>query len=1015
MHQKFLQNLINKHLNQELKENEQLKPFLQSINDSFVSFERYRELLEHSFKITEREFEDMSSRLQEQFSIKEQAINNLLEIANQQNNSLENYKDDDIIQVSNLIKKQILQYNETSDQLNRTLNLFKTLLDNLNSAVLVESEDRKILFTNQAFCNLFHIPVSPELLVGYDCSNSAQESMHLFLDPETFVSRINVILHNREKTLDELIEMKDGTMVERDYVPIVVEGIYKGHLWKYENVTEKLKNQLQIAESDERNKLIMNSAIDAIIIIDKLGKIISWNPSAERIFGWTHDEVVTHSLSEIIIPDYMRKSHNDGMIRRLTSGESKMLGRLLELPAQNKKGEEFPVEIYVICFEQEGEKYYCGFIKDISERKINEEILKLQEEKYRNIIANMNLGLLEVDLEDTIIYANQSFCDMSAYSLAELKGKKAAELFVVEHHKQIISQKNELRKTHESDGYELEVKNKNGENRWWFVSGAPNYNDRGQLVGSIGIHLDISDHKLLEKELAKAKSIAEAAAKAKELFLANMSHEIRTPLNVIIGMIRQLTKESLTADQHFYINQSASSAKHLLTILNNVLDVAKIESGDMEILENGFSPSALLYNVHSIMYSQAIEKNLKFKLNASPDLKPVLIGDDTRLRQVFINLVGNSIKFTQAGSIMLNAEVVSETDTHQTILFEVVDTGIGMSEEFITRIFDKFSQEQNESNRRYEGTGLGMTISNDLIRLMGGNLKVDSIKSVGTTFKFELNFRIGKPEQLVSNNQQIQQNIFKSCKALLVEDNEMNRFIAIQSLDFLGFETTEAENGKIAIELASKNSYDIILMDIQMPVMDGVEATEYIREQLNLKTPIIALTANAFKHDIELYLNKGMNDFITKPYDEQDFFRKIDHVLSLHKFKLGNTTNDQNKEEEMKTTNKLYNLMQLEQMSRGNNSFVTKMISIFINQTKENIAIMENGISTSNFDEVKRIAHKIRPSIGQMGILSLKNQARTIETYKLEPGENQEFKDMTNDLCEVLNKVLKELEADGYQ
>ncbi|MBK7225350.1 MAG: PAS domain S-box protein [Saprospiraceae bacterium] len=1015
MHQKFLQNLINKHLNQELKENEQLKPFLQSINDSFVSFERYRELLEHSFKITEREFEDMSSRLQEQFSIKEQAINNLLEIANQQNNSLENYKDDDIIQVSNLIKKQILQYNETSDQLNRTLNLFKTLLDNLNSAVLVESEDRKILFTNQAFCNLFHIPVSPELLVGYDCSNSAQESMHLFLDPETFVSRINVILHNREKTLDELIEMKDGTMVERDYVPIVVEGIYKGHLWKYENVTEKLKNQLQIAESDERNKLIMNSAIDAIIIIDKLGKIISWNPSAERIFGWTHDEVVTHSLSEIIIPDYMRKSHNDGMIRRLTSGESKMLGRLLELPAQNKKGEEFPVEIYVICFEQEGEKYYCGFIKDISERKINEEILKLQEEKYRNIIANMNLGLLEVDLEDTIIYANQSFCDMSAYSLAELKGKKAAELFVVEHHKQIISQKNELRKTHESDGYELEVKNKNGENRWWFVSGAPNYNDRGQLVGSIGIHLDISDHKLLEKELAKAKSIAEAAAKAKELFLANMSHEIRTPLNVIIGMIRQLTKESLTADQHFYINQSASSAKHLLTILNNVLDVAKIESGDMEILENGFSPSALLYNVHSIMYSQAIEKNLKFKLNASPDLKPVLIGDDTRLRQVFINLVGNSIKFTQAGSIMLNAEVVSETDTHQTILFEVVDTGIGMSEEFITRIFDKFSQEQNESNRRYEGTGLGMTISNDLIRLMGGNLKVDSIKSVGTTFKFELNFRIGKPEQLVSNNQQIQQNIFKSCKALLVEDNEMNRFIAIQSLDFLGFETTEAENGKIAIELASKNSYDIILMDIQMPVMDGVEATEYIREQLNLKTPIIALTANAFKHDIELYLNKGMNDFITKPYDEQDFFRKIDHVLSLHKFKLGNTTNDQNKEEQMKTTNKLYNLMQLEQMSRGNNSFVTKMISIFINQTKENIAIMENGIATSNFDEVKRIAHKIRPSIGQMGILSLKNEARNIETYKLEPGENQEFKDMTNDLCEVLNKVLKELEADGYQ
>ncbi len=199
-----------------------------------------------------------------------------------------------------------------------------------------------------------------------------------------------------------------------------------------------------------------------------------------------------------------------------------------------------------------------------------------------------------------------------------------------------------------------------------------------------------------------------------------------------------------------------------------------------------------------------------------------------------------------------------------------------------------------------------------------------------------------------------------------------------------------------------------------MPVMDGVEATEYIREQLNLKTPIIALTANAFKHDIELYLHKGMNDFITKPYDEQDFFRKIDHVLSLLKVKSASTPNEQTKVDEVEKVNKLYNITQLEQMSRGNNSFVTKMISIFINQTKENIGIMENSIATSNFDEVKRIAHKIRPSIGQMGILSLKNQARAIETYKLEPGENQEFKDMTNDLCEVLDKVLKELEADGY-
>jgi len=646
---------------------------------------------------------------------------------------------------------------------------------------------------------------------------------------------------------------------------------------------------------------------------------------------------------------------------------------------------------------------------NIRNRQKWENQLRLQEEKYRNIIANMNLGLLEVDLNDVIIYANQSFCEMSGYGLEELKGKSAAELFVNDNHKNVIYEKNEKRKESISDSYEIEVIDKQGRPRWWFVSGAPNFNDKGHLIGSIGIHLDITKQKRLEQELAKAKTFAESAAKAKELFLANMSHEIRTPLNVIIGMIRQLTKENLNFDQHFYVKQSESSAKHLLTILNNVLDIAKIESGDMEIERRPFSPSALAYNVHSIMFSQAKEKRLDFKINVHSEIKPVLEGDETRLRQVLINLLGNAIKFTEAGSIKLSVDLVETIGNNQKILFEVADTGIGMSEDFVTKIFDKFSQEQNSSNRKYEGTGLGMAISNDLIKLMEGSMTIVSKKNKGTSCSFILQLPIGNSESASSISRQVKAQSFKGLKALLVEDNEMNRFIAMQSLDFLGFETTEAENGKVAIEKIHKDTFDLILMDIQMPVMDGVEATVYIRQKLRINTPIIALTANAFKHDIDLYLSKGMNDFITKPYDEEDFFRKIDLVLNITQTNKLNAESNLNQVLEMPQIPS-YDLSQIENMSRGDRAFVDKMINIFITLAKQNSEIMQLALANNDIGTIQKTAHKIKPSIDQMGIISLKVVVRRLEKYELSSGSQQELESLINQLTSTLLSVAGVLE-----
>ncbi|MCU0436417.1 MAG: PAS domain S-box protein [Raineya sp.] len=641
---------------------------------------------------------------------------------------------------------------------------------------------------------------------------------------------------------------------------------------------------------------------------------------------------------------------------------------------------------------------------NIRNRQKWEKQLTLQEEKFRNIIANMNLGLLEVDNDDTIIFANQSFCEMSGYALNELKGLKASETFIDADQKEMIAAKNKAREQGVSDSYELEVYNKKGEKCWWFISGAPNYNDKGQLIGSIGIHLDITEQKMLEKQLAEAKSFAEAAAKAKELFLANMSHEIRTPLNVIIGMVRQLNKEDLSTQQQFYVKQSESSAKHLLTIVNNILDIAKIESGELDVINKEFSLSALSYNVQSILYSQTKEKKLDFRLHVSPDIKPALIGDEVRIKQVLINLIGNSIKFTEEGFVSLSVDVLEALENRQKIRFEIEDSGIGMSEAFISRIFDKFSQEQDSANRKFEGTGLGMAISHDLVKLMGGNLGVQSIKGKGTKCTFELDLPIGEASKLVTQSNNIKKDEFKGCKVLLAEDNEMNRFIAAQSLAYLGCDIIEAENGKIAVDILTKESFHLILMDIQMPEMDGVEATQYIRNTLKLEIPIIALTANAFKHDIELYLSKGMNDFITKPYDEQEFFRKIEHYLnqSIQQTIVAETVVD-------KQPNELFNLSYLTEMSRGNEAFIQKMLQIFCNIVEENTKVFEKALSEVDIVTLQKTAHKIKPSIDQMNILSLKDKIRTLEKYPSENIDKQHLITLVTEVIDTLQTVASQI------
>ena len=503
--------------------------------------------------------------------------------------------------------------------------------------------------------------------------------------------------------------------------------------------------------------------------------------------------------------------------------------------------------------------------------------LGLQEEKFRNIIENMNLGILEVDNNDIIQYANNTFSFISGYSLEDLKGNYAHKLLTKKSDENIISEIIEARKNGDTGNFEVTIYTKSGEERIWFISGAPNYNDKGEIIGSIGVHLDITERKKLEQALEQARDKAQVASETKELFLANMSHEIRTPLNIILGMTRLIKKENLSERLSEYVNHSQYAANHLLAIINDILDMSKIEFGEMKLQLNPFNLHSLTNAIESIFTPNAEEKGLFFKFSISDNISETLFGDDLRIRQVLINLIGNSIKFTESGFVALNVRLLKDFDDIQTISFEIKDSGIGMSNEFVNHIFDKFSQEANKANRKYAGTGLGMAICRDLLALMNSQLKIKSLKGEGTTISFEIEFK--KPT--VNSDLPLKKipvfeliNI-KGKKVLLVEDNKINRLIAGKSLEIIGCIYEEAVNGIEAIDILKIKTFDLILMDIQMPDMDGVEATKFIRNEMKITTPIVVLTANVFKQDLDSYIAVGMNDFIIKPFDEENFFEKV--------------------------------------------------------------------------------------------------------------------------------------------
>ena len=650
-------------------------------------------------------------------------------------------------------------------------------------------------------------------------------------------------------------------------------------------LNESLEDQiyertLALQESEAKFRNVIDQATDIIYTTDEEGYFTFINPIGSNAFGYSMEEIIGKRYIDFI-PDEYKKELFAYYTKIRDQGSS---NDYYELPIRAKSGETFWIGQNVNRIERlDGNFYYNAVARDITLRiRAESELEKARvaltqsEVKYRSVLENLDLGLMEVDNDGKIIRVYDRFCVMTGYTQEELIGRDALNTLIVPEFEKVLRTQDANRQKKESGVYEVQIRRKDGKRIWVLISGAPFYNENGDVIGSLGIHFDITDRKDLESNLKVANQKAIKAQKAEQDFLANMSHEIRTPLNAIIGMSHLLQDTQLDDKQDEYVEILSDSASLLKGLVSDILDISKIDSGKAEMNESTFELTDFANRLVKTFDQRAQEKGLRLSSSVTCDQRCIVKSDHQWLNQILINLLGNAIKFTQSGEVNLTIRLVKENEQSAQYHFEVQDTGIGMDPSERKKIFTSFKQANTNVRKEYGGTGLGLSIASRLVSLLGGELEVSTEEGVGSRFFFTLNLTTSK--ESLSRNSKIEDFAIErnaDINILVVEDNIMNQKYISALLHKWKVNFEIAENGQQAVDKCSMYTYDMIFMDLSMPVMDGYTATNLIREMPGNHAPIIALTASTFLSKKELAMNAGMNDFLAKPFTPRELYRVI--------------------------------------------------------------------------------------------------------------------------------------------